>query len=190
MGILLPVQIVFWLASLTLLAASAATDLKERLIPNALVVGVAAIGVTLGLLVRPGALWLSLLAAASTFVALGVLSHYRIIGGGDLKLISAVTLLVPPERIGQLLIDIALAGGVLGCVYVAAHYGLKGLSATPAGVRGLARLETSGARTMKLECSRIAAFGPLPYGVAILCGVFAYATGEFLPCLSARSCSL
>ena len=30
-----------------------------------------------------------------------------------MKLISAVTLLVPPERVGQLLIEIALAGGVL-----------------------------------------------------------------------------
>ena len=31
MGILLPVQIVLWLASLALLAASAVTDLKKRL---------------------------------------------------------------------------------------------------------------------------------------------------------------
>lgn len=190
MGILLPVQIVLWLASLTLLAASAVTDLKERLIPNELVVGVAAIGVTLGLLARPGTLWLSLLAAAFAFVALGFLSHYRMIGGGDLKLLSAVTLLVPPDRIGQLMIDIALAGGALGCVYVAAHYGLKGLSATPAGARGLARLDTSDAPTIKAERTRIAAFGPLPYAVAILGGVLIYATGEFLPCLSARSCSL
>ena len=190
MDVFVPIQIVFWLASLTLLAVSAATDLKERRIPNELVVAVAAIGVTLGLLTRPGALWLSLLAAASAFVALGVLSHYRIIGGGDLKLISAVTLLVPPDRIGQLLIDIALAGGVLGCVYLAAHYGLKGLSATPVGARSLARLDTSDALTFKAERNRIAALGPLPYGVAILCGVFAYATGEFLSCLSARSCSL
>ena len=101
MDVFVPIQIVFWLASLTLLAVSAVTDLKKRRIPNELVVAVAAIGVTLGLLTRPGALWLSLLAAASAFVALGVLSHYRIIGGGDLKLISAVTLLVPPDRIGQ-----------------------------------------------------------------------------------------
>ena len=190
MSILLPIQIAFWLASLTLLAVSAMTDLKERLIRNQVVVAVAAIGVTLGLLTRPGALWLSLLAAASAFVALGVLSHYQIIGGGDLKLISAVTLLVPPDRIGQLLIDIALAGGVLGCVYLAAHYGLKGLSATPVGARTLARSDTSDALTIKAERNRITALGPLPYGVAILFGVFAYATGEFLPCLSARSCSL
>ena len=150
----------------------------------------AAIGVTLGLIARPGIIWLSLLAAASAFAALGVLSHYRIIGGGDLKLISAVTLLVPPERIGRLLVDIALAGGVLGCVYVAAHYGLKGLSATPAGARTRARLETSEALAIKAECSRIAAFGPLPYAVAIFWGAGAYATSEFLRCLSAISCSL
>ena len=115
------------LAGLAVLTASAGTDLKERRIPNELAAAVAAVGLVQGLALRPGQVWLSLLVAFVVFCGLGVLSHYRIIGGGDLKLISAVTLLVPPERVGQLLIEIALAGGVLACIYLLAGYALRSL---------------------------------------------------------------
>ncbi len=169
-----------WLTGLGVLTASAGTDLKDRQIPNELVAAVAAVGLVHGLALRPGQVWLSLLVALGVFCGLGILSHYRIIGGGDLKLISAVTLLVPPERVGQLLIEIALAGGVLGCIYLLAGYALRRPSATPSGVPELAGPEAGIALVIRTERDRIAAGGPLPYALAILGGAVIYLTRELV----------
>jgi len=180
MSSFLNVPIVFWLASSVLLTVSAATDLKDRRIPNELVAAVAAIGLTQGVLARPGQVWLSLLVALIVFCGLGVLSHYRIIGGGDLKLISAVTLLVPPERVGQLLIEIALAGGVLSCVYFLARYALKSPSVASSGAAEVARAGAGFALAIKTERVRIAMGDPLPYALAVLGGVAIYVTRELV----------
>jgi prepilin peptidase CpaA len=188
MGFLL--HIISWLASLLLLARSAGTDLKERRIPNELVAAVAVIGLALGLIARPGLVWFSLLVAVVVFCGLGVLSHYKFIGGGDLKLISAVTLLVPPERVGQLLIEIALAGGVLSCFYLAARYALKSLPASPTGAVEIASPKIGLVLAIKTERGRIAAGDPLPYALAVLGGVCIYIAREFFQCFYAMSCSL
>jgi prepilin peptidase CpaA len=175
-----PILIGSWLTSLILLSVAAGTDLKDRRIPNEIVAAVAAIGLTQGLIARPGQVWLSLVVALLVFCALGVLSHYRIIGGGDLKLITAVTLLVPPERVGQLLIEIALAGGVLGCIYLYARHALRRPSVTSSGAAEATRPEAGFALTMRKERVRIAAGGPLPYGVAVLGGALIYVTRELM----------
>ena len=191
-----PIYAISWPASLILLAAGAGTDLKDRRIPNQLVAAVAAVGLVQGLATRPGSVWISLFVAAGVFCGLGVLSHYRIIGGGDLKLISAVTFLVPPERVGQLLIEIALAGGALGCVYLAARFGLKNLRRLnslpepPVGAVQGARPESGLTLAIKTERARGAAGGPLPYAVAVLGGVCIYVAREFIQCFYAISCSL
>ena len=178
--------VVFWSASLVLLLVAAATDLKDRRIPNEVAIAVAAIGLARGLLVRPGSVWLSLLAASVVFCGLAVLSHHRILGGGDVKLISAATLLVSPTQVGPLLIDVALAGGVVGCLYLAARLGLRGPApaASP-----MARGATGFAVAMNAERHRIAAGGPMPYALAIFGGVCVYAANEIVSCSSALSCS-
>jgi prepilin peptidase CpaA len=175
-----PVPIASWLASLVLLSVAAGTDLKDRRIPNEIVAAVAVTGLTQGLIAQPGQVWLSLLVAFFVFCGLGVFSHYRIIGGGDLKLISAVTLLVPPERVGQLLIEIALAGGVLGCIYLLVRSALRSPSVTSSGAAEAARPEVGFALTIRTERIRIAAGGPLPYAVAILGGAVIYVTRELV----------
>jgi prepilin peptidase CpaA len=184
-----PIYIVSWPASLILLAFCAGMDLKHRLIPNELVACIAAIGLIQGLVTRPGQIWVSLAVMIGVFLGLGIVSHHKIIGGGDLKLISAVTLLVPPERIGQMLVEIALAGGVVSCGYIAARYRLKTLSAARSGV-DVARAQSGLAQALNTERDRIAAGSPMPYALAILGGACIYAGREFLPCLYAISCSL
>ncbi|MGB7977201.1 MAG: A24 family peptidase [Roseiarcus sp.] len=174
-----PVLIGSWLSCLILLSVAAGTDLKHRRIPNEIVAAIAAIGLAQGLITRPGQVWSSLLAGFLVFCGLGVLSFYRIIGGGDLKLISAVTLLVPPERVGQLLIEIALAGGVLGCIYLLAGYALRSSSATSIAEEG-ARSEAGLALTIRTERDRIAAGGPMPYALAALGGALIYVTRELV----------
>jgi prepilin peptidase CpaA len=114
-----------WAAALTALAASAWTDLKLRIIPNALSGVVAASGLGLSLMLRPEGTWIGLLAATFTLFGLGVFAHYGVMGGGDVKMIGAATLLVPPALIGQLFACIALAGGLLACAYLVARRALR-----------------------------------------------------------------
>jgi prepilin peptidase CpaA len=172
-----PVRTISWVAGFAVLTGCAGTDLKDRRIPNELVAAVAIIGLVQGLALRPGWVWLSLLVAAILFCGLGILSHHRVIGGGDVKLISAVTMLVPPERAGHLLIEIALAGGGVSCCYLAARYGLKKLSPAPSSAPAVDRRDAGFAATMEAERVRIAAGDPMPYAIAVLGGVIIYATG-------------
>ena len=190
MSLLLPIYMISWPVSLFLLAVGARTDLKDRIIPNELVAAVAAIGLAQGLVARPGLVWLSLIAAAVVFCGLGVLSHFKVIGGGDTKLISAATFLVPPDRVGQLLIEIALAGGLLSCFYLAAHYRLKSQRASRSATLEVAPRESGHARMIETERIRITAGDSLPYAVAVLGGVSIYIAREFFQCLYAMSCSL
>jgi prepilin peptidase CpaA len=182
MSLILFIHAICQPASLIVLGVSAGIDLKDRLIPNELVVAVALIGLAQGLASRPGMVWLSLLVAVIVFLGLGILAHFKIIGGGDLKLMSAVTLLVPPDRVGQLLIDIVLAGGLLSCFYLAAHYGLKSLPASrSAAAEVVPSARASGlARMIKTERARIAIGYPMPYAVAVLGGVIIYTAMGFL----------
>lgn len=187
---LLLIPVIALTASLIVLGVCAGMDLKDRLIPNELVIAVAVIGFAQGLVSRTGTVWLSLLAAVLVFFGLGILSHYKIIGGGDLKLISAVTLLVPPDRVGQLLLEIALAGGLLGLFYLAAHRWLKSLPASQSAPVEIASSTSPLAQMIRTERVRIVAGDSLPYALAVLGGVASYIAIEFYQCFSTTSCSL
>ena len=173
-------QAALWAIALAAILASAYTDLKDRIIPNELACLVAASGIALGLLTRPGQMPLSLLAAIALLFALGALAHFHMIGGGDVKLISAAALLVPPADIGKLLVFIALAGGVLSCAYLLARRALKG--------GGLGAMTENSQDWLSREGARIAAGGPMPYAVAILGGLATLIAREVPRCLSANFC--
>lgn len=118
------VRCVLWTAILVLLCASARTDLADRIIPNRFVILIATAALLLSAMIRPELIWLNLLIAFIVFVLLGTLVHYGFLGAGDAKLITAVTLFVPPSHISQLLITISLAGGLLSAAYLAAYWHL------------------------------------------------------------------
>lgn len=174
-------------AAAAALAASSVTDLKDRCIPNELVVMVAVSGVALGLIARPGQVWISLLIAVAVVFALGVLAHYRVVGNGDAKLVAAATLLVPPDRVGTLLLAIALAGGALSCIYFAARLALRRMPAPAHGSSATANgLGTPALRNHALrqflhhERARIIGGRSMPYAMAIFGGVaLCVATEEF-----------
>ncbi len=165
---------ILWAISLAALLLSAATDLKQRIIPNELVLVVALSGLLLGLAMRPGQVCISLVVAALIFLMLGFLCRYGVLGGGDVKLMAAVTLLVPPGGIADLLIGIALAGGLLSCFYLGASY--------------FARDALAGSCEPAGERVRVASRTEAPYAVAILGGVIWYVARESFPCSSAMSC--
>jgi prepilin peptidase CpaA len=171
------VQAGLWVAGFAALAAAAGTDLKVRIIPNRLVLSVAAVGIAIGLTSWPSFFWISAVAAIFLVCALGVLAHFNWLGGGDVKLIAAASLLVRPDHIITLLLAIALAGGLLSLIYLAAYWKLEYKTAMPARI-------TPG------DAYHRAVLDSVPYGIAILGGVSAYLASEFYQCLSATSCLL
>jgi prepilin peptidase CpaA len=185
------VQAVLWGACFIALSLCAGIDLKERIIPNELVVVVAVCGLLLGAMDRPAQLWLSVAVAFTALFALGMACRMDVLGGGDAKLISALTLMTPPGRVGALLLYIACAGGVLSCVYLSIRFVLRN------GIRRGGRLPQNEASAVgeraaagpvnslimhgliKDECARIADGGAMPYALAIVGGFAVYLAREF-----------
>ncbi len=103
---------------------AAFTDIRSRQIANWLNAAIA-LGAPLFWWASGLALWpdaaIQLGVAAATFVALAVLFALRAMGGGDVKLLTALALWIPPTQFLSLLIVMALAGGVLTIVCGAWH---------------------------------------------------------------------
>ena len=106
------------------LLVAAFTDLRSRHIGNWLT-GAIALGAPLfwwasGLALWPGVA-LQLAVALGTFAILAVLFALRAMGGGDVKLLTALALWIAPLFFLQLLIVMALLGGVLTVIFGAWH---------------------------------------------------------------------
>jgi hypothetical protein len=104
-------------------------------------------------------------------------------------LIATVTLLAPPERVAALVLAIALAGSLLGLIYLALHLSLKRMR-SPDGSHRTARATSGFGRWLRNERARIIGGQSMPYGVAIVAGTAGYFASELHQCLSAISCSL
>ncbi len=183
------IQAIPWGASLLALGASSAADLRARIIPNKFAVLIAVCGLAHSLRSGEVQVCLSLFAAASAFISLGVLAHYGLIGGGDVKLIGASALLVPANSVPLLLAEIALAGGVLSALYLATGFLLRRRpqlyrSASKNGRKSPFR------KWIRCEGTRIARGYPVPYALAVLGGVSMHIMRELPQCLNAISCSL
>jgi prepilin peptidase CpaA len=184
------IQAVLWTVALTALIATAWTDLKDRIIPNELAAVVAMSGLCISLMLRPEQVWISLIVAVLVVIGLGVLAHFGMMGGGDVKLIGATTLLVPLDQIGQLMAFIAVAGGLLSCVYLFLRRFVRtdSLAKSPSHAEAVAAMDGESRGLFSNECARIAAGGPMPYAFAIVGGVAGTFAGEIPRCLSANFC--
>jgi len=121
------------------LLIAAATDLRARVIDNWLTFGIAALAPLFwwasGLALWPGvALQLGL--ALAVFVLLAGLFAIGQMGGGDVKLLTALALWLPWLLFVRLLIAMSLIGLALTLVFAAAHYARRkpGKPMTPYGV--------------------------------------------------------
>jgi prepilin peptidase CpaA len=165
------VEVVLWIIAMVALSAASLRDLRDRLIPNELVLVVlsAAIGIRIeNGLTAAGA---SVLATVIVAVIAYFLATREYIGWGDAKMIAAVSLLVPVRAVIPLVFDIVIAGGVLSCVYIIAWIGAGNRASvrlpTPASDTNLRRVD----RLVRSEMERIAAHEPMPYALAILGGL-------------------
>lgn len=141
------------------LLVAAFTDIKRRQIDNWLTFGIAAVAPLFwwasGMALWPDVAWQFGVALAS-FVVLAGLFAIRAMGGGDVKLLTALALWIPPLWFLKLLVVMALVGGVLTVVL---------------GAWNVARR-----RRDKLA---------IPYGVAISCAGLWVLASHYLPAFQA-----
>jgi prepilin peptidase CpaA len=105
------------LAAAAALLFAAATDVALRIVPNRTTVVVALAGTGLNWL--DGQLIAALFAAALVFAGLWCFWRTGRLGGGDIKLLTACSLLVPPFAVPELILTTAIFGGMLALAYLA-----------------------------------------------------------------------
>ena len=121
------------------LLTAAFTDLRRRQIDNWLNVGIALIAPAFwwasGLTLWPGVAY-QLGLALVAFVLLAGLFAMRVMGGGDVKLLTALALWIQPDHFLWLLLVMSVLGGVLTIVFGAWHVARRqtGRIAIPYGV--------------------------------------------------------
>jgi prepilin peptidase CpaA len=147
-------------SAVALLGLAAWHDVLARTIPNWIAALLAVIGIAS--LIPSHAAFARLLAAACLFGVVVVCWRLGWIGGGDAKLLGAIGLVLPPDRLMAAVMAIALAGAVLALPYLAC----RGRIARPAPLRPVGLV----ARAWRAERFRLRRGGPLPYGVAIAVG--------------------
>jgi prepilin peptidase CpaA len=139
-------------------------DIATRTIPNILSAGILVLGCIARAVDGPAALAVSVATALFVFGPL-VFAHARgFIGGGDVKVITAMAIGLPPLDTFRFVTYTAIAGGLLATAYLL-------LSRYP---RMLPRYKQSYLvkRIFAIEAWRIRKRAPLPYGVAIAAGAF------------------
>lgn len=106
------------------LLVAAFTDIRRRQIDNWLNIAIAAAAPLFwwanGLTLWPGVAW-QLGIAALTFAVTAALFAIRAMGGGDVKLLTALALWIQPLWFLRLVVVMAIAGGVLTLVLGAWH---------------------------------------------------------------------
>ncbi len=150
------------IVTVLLLLAAAWRDVASRVIPNGICLALALIGIAARLTVGPSELAISSAVAVGLFLALLVPHSFGMLGGGDVKLLAAMAIGLPPIGVACLFVVTVLAGGVLAI----AHLAMRRL---PYPRRANANA-TILRRVYAAERWRVLHHGPLPYAVAIAVG--------------------
>jgi prepilin peptidase CpaA len=147
-----------------LLMGSGLHDLIARSIPNAIPAAIALLGAATRLL--NGEVVGALVAGVLISVAAVFCWRRGWLGGGDVKLLAAAAIALPPVSVLPFIAAVAIAGGLLALIYLAARpLTFSHPASRPAGLF---------ARALRVERWRIGRGGPLPYACAIAAGfVFA-----------------
>jgi prepilin peptidase CpaA len=142
----------FLAATFLLLCAAAWTDLESRIIPNVIPVAVFVVALV-ACIVLPElrADWAWRLASFAVMFVVGFAAFAtRVLGGGDVKLLIALSPWIVLPKLANLLFFIGVAGGALACIFI---------------LVALARR----------QAAKTALRQRIPYGVAILAGAVAVA---------------
>lgn len=153
------------IAAIALLCFAAWRDIATRTIPDGASLALAAIGLVYRALDGLPAVAASVGAALLLGLVLTLLHARGYIGGGDVKLATALAVGLEPLDSWSMVVATTLAGGVLGLAYLVLQ---RILPARRASIRRDNR--SLPARLLSAEAWRIRRRGPLPYGVAIAAG--------------------
>ncbi len=110
------------LTLLALLAGSVFSDLTRRLIPNFVCLGVFLLGLVHGVLISPSQVVYSLLGCGIVLLGGLALHQKKVLGGGDIKLISALCVWLLPFELSRFVLAIMMAGGLVGACYLAVGF--------------------------------------------------------------------
>ncbi len=146
--------------SAAILLGAVLNDVAFRTVPNWMPATLLALGI--GIRTLDGGLAPGLLACVLILLGAGFCWRRGWLGGGDVKLLAACGVLAPPGLSGVMLLDVALAGGVLALLYLA----LGRVLAAPASACPPGRLR----RVLWAERHRIHTQSPMPYASAIAVG--------------------
>ncbi|WP_448187735.1 A24 family peptidase [Azospirillum sp. sgz301742] len=150
----------FLIAASALLVVAAAWDVRSYRIPNTICAGLAVLFVFRSLAIGPPFPFSHLVTAALAFAAGFVLFARNLMGGGDVKLLAAAVLWIPPALVPAQITWMAMAGGVFAALLLAAR-----------GVAQRFAVASGGEGALPLLLQHNA---PVPYGVAIAVGTLAY----------------
>jgi len=163
-------------SALTLLGIGAWLDVRFRVIPNIVPAGLVAVfacyaAVALSLGDLPG----HLAAAVALFLPAFLLWSRGLVGGGDVKLMTATALWAGLGDLGGFLLFTALAGGVLALAQALRAHWLMTLAATVPGLGSVVSTLTAGEQTpTHADVEPSTPPRPdrptIPYGVAIATG--------------------
>lgn len=187
MSLTMPVTVLGNLMMLAGLAIAARWDQAKRVIPNAAVLVVAVGGMVTWFAMPPGeSIWARIAAGAAVFVILRLLSAIELVGGGDVKLITAVVLGIRLSAVLPVLAIISIAGGLLAGWQLVRQGTMRRPVKQPA-VAFAAGGEKS-VHPVADQCALVFADlkVEIPYGPAVLVGVVTYQMWETLKCLSAN----
>jgi len=155
--------LVFLALAVPLLCFAAARDIATRLIPDTLSIAIAGIGIATRLFEGWAAAGVSLLLAAAIFLLFVPFAARGWLGGGDVKLISAMAAGLSPGLTLDFVVVTVFVGGALGLAYLLGRH-LVPETRVLAGTASLLR------RVLVVEAWRMRRRGPLPYAVAIAGG--------------------
>lgn len=159
--------------TLVLIAAAIAayTDVRSRRIPNLLSAALLASGVALHALQGWQSAAISIALFAVVFAAGTVLFSFKLLGGGDVKLLAAASAALGwPETVAFLLYTM-VAGGLLGLAISAARGRLRPVMHN---VKAIVFPLLSGVRPAPVS----SAAGTMPYGLAIFAGAASVTLGN------------
>ena len=148
------------LAGAVLLLLAALHDIAARTVPNRLAAALAVAGIALRVLA--GNAGTGLMIGTVVFCLAALCWRRGWMGGGDVKLLAATAIVVPPPMVFSFVTAVAICGGVLAVSYLVA----RRVVAAPAAGRPHGLL----ARALRVERWRIHRGGPLPYACAIAAG--------------------
>lgn len=107
-----------------MLIVAAAGDFRRRIIPNWLNASIALAALPFWWMTGL-ALWPDIAAqiavAGAVFLLFALAFHFGAMGGGDVKMVTALALWLPPVAVLKLLVIMSLAGGALTLAMLARH---------------------------------------------------------------------